>query len=201
MKKGLPHSSVGKESACNAGDPGLISGSGRSPGEGTGYPLQYSWASLVAQTVKKPPTMRENWVPSLGWEDPLEEGMATHSSILALENPHGQRSLVGHSPWSGKELGMTERLSSSSSNNNWFYHFPHPGIEPRSPALQVDSLLTEPPGKLKNTRVGGLSLLQGIFPTQKSNRGLQHCRRSLYQLSYLSTLSYFSRFIATWKLF
>ena len=80
-------------------------------------------------------------------------------------------------------------------------HFPHPGIEPRSPALQVDSLLTEPPGKLKNTRVGGLSLLQGIFPTQKSNRGLQHCRRSLYQLSYLSTLSYFSRFIATWKLF
>ena len=68
--------------------------------------------------------MRETWVQSLGGENALEEGMATHSSILALENPHGQRSLVGHSPWSGKELGMTERLSSSSSNNNWFYHFP-----------------------------------------------------------------------------
>ena len=56
---------------------------GRSPGEGIGYPLQYSWASLVAQSVKNPPAMRETWVRSLGWEDPLEEGMANHSSILA----------------------------------------------------------------------------------------------------------------------
>ena len=56
---------------------------GRSPGEGIGYPLQYSWASLVAQSVKNPPTMRETRVRSLGWEDPLEEGMANHSSILA----------------------------------------------------------------------------------------------------------------------
>ena len=79
-------------------------------------------------------------------------------------------------------------------------YLPNPGIEPRSPTLQVDSLLTEPPGKFKNTRVGSLSLRQGIFPTQKSNRGLQHCRQILYQLSYLSTLSYFSRFIDTWKL-
>ena len=56
---------------------------GRSPGEGIGYPLQYSWASLVAQLVKNPPAMRETWIQSLGWEDPLEEGIATHSSILA----------------------------------------------------------------------------------------------------------------------
>ena len=56
---GFPDSSVGKESHCNAGDPGLISGSGRSPEEGIGYRLQYSWASLVAQVVKNPPTMRE----------------------------------------------------------------------------------------------------------------------------------------------
>ena len=69
--------------ACNVGDPGLIPGSGRSPGEGIGYPLLYSWASLVAQLVKNPPAMRETWVQSLSWEDPLEEGMATHSSILA----------------------------------------------------------------------------------------------------------------------
>ena len=80
---GFPGSSADKESACNAGDPGLIPGSGRSLGEGIGYPLQYSWASLVAQLVKNLPAMRETWVRSLGWEDPLEKGKATHSSILA----------------------------------------------------------------------------------------------------------------------
>ena len=82
----FPYSLVGKESACNAGDPGLIPGSGRSTGEGIGYPLQYYWTSLVAQLVKNPPAMRETWVQSLSWEDPLEEGMVTHS---CLENPHG----------------------------------------------------------------------------------------------------------------
>ena len=81
--RGLPGSSAGKESTCNAGDPSLIPGSGRSPGEGIGYPLQYSWASLVSQIVKKLPAVPEAWVQSLGCEDPLEEGMATHSSILA----------------------------------------------------------------------------------------------------------------------
>ena len=80
---GFPHSSAGKESACNAGDPSLIPGLGRSTGEGIGYPLQYSWASLVAQLVKNPPAMRETWVQSLGWEDPLEKGTATHFSNLA----------------------------------------------------------------------------------------------------------------------
>ena len=58
----LPSSSVGKESSCNAEDPGSIPGLGRSVGEGTGYPLQYSWASLVAQLAKNPPAMRETWV-------------------------------------------------------------------------------------------------------------------------------------------
>ena len=61
---------------------------------------------------------------------------------------------------------------------------PDPGIEPRSPELQADSLLTEPSGKPKNTGVGSISLLQGIFPTHVLNQGLQHCRRILYQLSY-----------------
>ena len=60
---------------------------GRSPGEGIGYPIQYSWASLVAQRVKKPFAMQETWVRSLGWEDPLEEGMAIQSSILAWRTP------------------------------------------------------------------------------------------------------------------
>ena len=61
---------------------------------------------------------------------------------------------------------------------------PNPGIEPRSPALQVDSLPAEPQGKPKNTGVGSLSLLQWVFPTQESNQGLLHCWRILYQLSY-----------------
>ena len=84
---GFPDSSVGKESACNARDPGSIPGSGRSAGEGIGYPLQYSWASLVAQLVKNPPTRQETWVQSLGWEDPLEKGKTTHPSILAWRIP------------------------------------------------------------------------------------------------------------------
>ena len=66
IKMGFPDSSVGKESAYNAGDSGSIPGLGRSAGEGIGYPLQYSWASLVAQLVKNPPAMKETWVRSLG---------------------------------------------------------------------------------------------------------------------------------------
>ena len=84
---GFPHSSLGKESTCNAGDPSSIAGLGRFAGEGIGYPLQYPWASLVAQVVKNPPAMREIWVLFLGWEDTLEKGQATHSSILACRIP------------------------------------------------------------------------------------------------------------------
>ena len=79
--------SSGKESTCNAGDPALILVSGRSTAEGIGYPLQYSWASLVAQLMKNLPAMRETWVQSLDWEDPLKKGKATHSSILACRIP------------------------------------------------------------------------------------------------------------------
>ena len=67
---GFASSSVDRESASDAGDPGSIPGSGGSAGEGVGCPLQRSWASLVAQLVKNPPTMWETWVCSLGWEDP-----------------------------------------------------------------------------------------------------------------------------------
>ena len=80
---GFPNSPVGRESVCNTGDPSSIPGLGRSTGERIGYPLQYSWASLVAQLVKNQPAMWETWVRSLGWKDPLEKGKATHSSILA----------------------------------------------------------------------------------------------------------------------
>ena len=83
----FPDSSVGKESAYNAGDPILIRWLRRSPGEGIDYPLQYSWASLVAQLVKNLPAMWETGVQSLGWEDPLENGKATRSSILVWRIP------------------------------------------------------------------------------------------------------------------
>ena len=84
---GVSDSSDGKEPACNAGDPGSISGSGRSSWDGRGYPLQDSWESLIAQMVKNPPEMQETWVLPLGWEDPLEEGEKTQSRILAWRIP------------------------------------------------------------------------------------------------------------------
>ena len=76
-----------KNPSANTGDAGSIPESGRSPGEGNGNPLQYSWASLVAQLVKNLPAMQKTWVQSLSWEDPLEKEMATYSSILAWEIP------------------------------------------------------------------------------------------------------------------
>ena len=94
------HGSVGKESTCSEGDPSSIPWLGRSAGEGMGYTLQHTWASLVAQLVKNPPAMQETWVQSLGWEDPLEKEKATHSSILAWRIPWTVLSMgsqrVGH---------------------------------------------------------------------------------------------------------
>ena len=86
---GFPGSSAGKESACNAGDRGLIPGSGRSTGEGIGYPLQYSWASLVAKMVKNPPAMQETWVRSSS--HPLEEGMQPTPVLLPGESPRTEK--------------------------------------------------------------------------------------------------------------
>ena len=83
---GFPDSSVGKESTCNAGDPGLIPRLGRSAGEGIGYPLQYSWAFLVAQLVKNLPAMWETWIRSLCWEDSPGEGKGYPPQYPGLEN-------------------------------------------------------------------------------------------------------------------
>ena len=80
---GFPADSAHKESPCSAGDPDLIPGLGRCPGEGIGHQFQYSLASPVAQIVKNLPAMRETWVQFLGWEDLLEEGMAAPSSNFA----------------------------------------------------------------------------------------------------------------------
>ena len=85
-RENVPHSSVGKESACNAGDPCSIPGLGRSAGEGIGYPLQYSQASPEAQRVKNLPAIRETWFQSLGWEDPLEKGKGYPLQYSVLEN-------------------------------------------------------------------------------------------------------------------
>ena len=103
----FPDSSVGKETACNTGDPGSIPGLGRSAGEGIGYPLQYSWAALVAQVVKNPPAMWETWVRSLGWEDPLEK-RTLPTPVFWPGEFHGL-----YSPWGHKESDTTERLSLS----------------------------------------------------------------------------------------
>ena len=83
---GFPDSSIDKESTCNAGDPGFTPESGRSAVEGRGYPLQYSWAFLVAQLLKNLPAMQETWVRSLGWEDPLEKGKAYPLQYTGLES-------------------------------------------------------------------------------------------------------------------
>ena len=91
---GLPGTSTGKESACNAGDPSSIPGLKRSPGEGVVYALQYSWASLVVGKIP----WRKAWQPTPGY--------------LPGE-PHGQRSLVGYSPWGHRESDMTEQLSTA----------------------------------------------------------------------------------------
>ena len=106
---GFPDSAVGKESTCNAGDPGSIPRSGRSAGEGIGYPLQYSWAFFVAQLVKNLPAMQETWVWSLSWEDPLEKERLPISVFWPGEF-HG---LYMYSPWGHKELDAIEQLSLS----------------------------------------------------------------------------------------
>ena len=113
---GFHESSVSKESACNAGDPSSIPGSRRSTGKGIGYPLQYSWASLVSQLVKNLPAMWETCVQSLGWEDTLEKGNLP-TSVFWPEEFHGL-----YSPLGRKELDTTEQISLSFFTIR-IYHF------------------------------------------------------------------------------
>ena len=141
--KCFPGSSVSKESACSAGDLGLIPGLGRPPGEGKGYPLQYSGL--------------ENS------KDCIVHGVTKSRTRLSYFTK--QR--------------IPEWIAMPSSSGSF-----QPDIKPRSPAVQADSLLNEPPRKLKNTVLGNLSLLQGILPTEELNWDLLYCRRILYQLSY-----------------
>ena len=97
----------------------MIPGLGRSTGEGIGYPLQCSWASLVAQLVKSLPAMQETWVPSLGGEDPLEKGKATHSSILAWRIP---RPIQSFSYTVGEGNGSPLQYSSLENSMDYAVH-------------------------------------------------------------------------------
>ena len=113
LHSGFPGSSAGKESFCNAGDPSLIPGSGRSPGEERGCLLQYSRASLVAQMVKDSPAIWETWVGSLGLEDPWRREWLLTPVFWPgeppwTEKPGGLQSMVS-------QLDMTERLSTGHS--------------------------------------------------------------------------------------
>ena len=112
---GFLGSSAGKESTCNAGDPSSVPGSGRSPGKEIGFLLQCSWASLVTQMVKNPPVMQETWVRSLGWEDPLEEGMATHSSILVWRTP------MDRGAWWATVHGVTKSRTWLGNWTDWYF--------------------------------------------------------------------------------
>ena len=135
----FPHSSVGKESACNAGDSSSIPGLRRSAEEGIGYPLKYTWASLVAQLVKNPPAMQETWVWSLGREDLLEKEKVAAAKSLQLcpilcnpidPSPPGSPSL-GFSPlrYSGLENSMGCIDHGITKSRTWLsdlhlhYHF------------------------------------------------------------------------------
>ena len=110
--RGFPDSSAGKVFACNAGDPGSIPGLGRSPGEGIGYLLQYSWTSLLAQMIRDPPV--GFWVQSLGWKLPCRRA-SQPTQYFCWENPHTQRSLVGYRPRGRKELDTTEQPSTNDA--------------------------------------------------------------------------------------
>ena len=105
---GFPDSSAGKESTCNAGNPGSIPGSGRSTGEGIGYVLQYSWASLVAELERICLQCRRPgfnpWVGKIPWR---RERLPT--PVFLPGESHEQRSLAGYSPWGYKELDITEQ--------------------------------------------------------------------------------------------
>ena len=149
-----------------------------------------SWGSPTSQqdTTRKKPTTDNSDLSSFIIENSnfkfefemiqiqcqnLQCSSESHLAVSDSLRPHGV-----YSPWNspGQNTGMGAFPFSTGSSQ--------PRDQPRSPTLQVDSLLAEPPGKRKNAGVGSLSLLQQIFPTQESNRGLPHCRWVLYQLSY-----------------
>ena len=137
LRSPFPGSSAGKESACNAGDPSSIPGLGRSSGEGIGYKLQYSWASLVAQKVKNPPAMQETWLWSLGLEDSLEKGMVTHSRIFAQRTPWTEE--PGRLQSMGSQIVGHDWATFTSTGKKKKFHF---GLRGPCFKLAIQSLLS-----------------------------------------------------------
>ena len=135
------------------------------------------WGFPSSSAIKNLPAVREMRLQSLGWEDSLEEVKVTQS-CPTLCDPM-DCSLPGSSVHGILQARILEWAAFPFSRGS-----AQPRIETRSPTLQADSLPAEPPGKTKKPRVGSLSLLQRIFRIQESNRGLLHCKRILYQLSY-----------------
>ena len=176
--------SDGKESACNARDSGSIPGSGRSPREGHGNPLQGS--------CLENPMDRGAWWASVHG---VTESNATNTFTFMALHVALSLSIVSDSLWP-QGLKPTRLLCPWGFSRQEYWSglpcpppgdLPNTGIKSRSPTLQADSLPAEPQGKPKNTGVG--SHLQGIFLTQEVNQGLLHCRRILYQLSYQGSSS------------
>ena len=117
---GFPDSSAGKDTTCRVGHPGLTSGWGRSP-EWIGYPFQYSWTFQVTQMVKKPPALQETCIWFLGWEFPLEEGMATHSCTLAW------RITMDREAWWPTVHWVSKSQTRLTKHSTWFtstQHYP-----------------------------------------------------------------------------
>ena len=115
---GFPGSSAGKDFTCKAGHPGSIPGLERSSGEGIGCPFHYSWASLVAQTIKNPFKCRrpgfDSWVGKIPWRRARQP-----TPVFLPGESHGQRNLAGYSPWGHKESDMTEQLSTAHEMSRW----------------------------------------------------------------------------------
>ena len=108
----------------------MIAGLGRSPGEQINHLFQYSWASLVALLVKNPPAIRETWVQSLVWEDPLEEGMETHFSILTWRFPMDREAWWATVHGVTKSQTQLKRLSMHTEAQRYI-HFASNGLDPR----------------------------------------------------------------------
>ena len=166
---GFPASSAHKESACNVRDTSSISRLESSPGEGINYPFQYSWASLVIQMAKNLPAMRETWVQSSGWKIPLEEGMATHTSILAWRVP------LDRGAWWAAAHGVAKswtQLSTAQHGTAW-------------PQLDFARLLST------DTALFYISN-RSIYEFLHSSTGFNSTSGKLIQLLYLMVLIYIS---------
>ena len=131
------------------------------------WPIYIFWAQCSSPSKRMYLTLCRN-------------AMLSHSVVSDSLSPYGLWPARHLCPWGFSRQEYWSELPCLPPGNTPH----HLGIKPRSPALQVDSLPSEPPGKTKNTQVGSLSILQGIFPTQELNWGLLHCRWILYQLSY-----------------